>query len=261
MSLGGGGGGGLPGTPKVAGGARKLATGMVGTNLGKNEQGKIKGIGKTSFNLAKPTSAVAAPALAGANTAAGYGNQAASDASGLAHSFVPNAQRIMDLGFDPQDALKQRTEHDLLEKTRVGQAARGVSMSPYGAGLEADALKNFDIDWENNALDRATAAATSAEGLGTTALDLGKGATNLEATASRLPYDTRQGFLGDQATALDRVSQGITAANAPRQQVISDFLNYLGASTAQQNADTSSQQANTSAITGFAQLIPSLIGK
>ena len=58
------------------------------------------------------------------------------------------------MGRDPQDALYNRTVQQLQDQTRAGQSARGTAMSPFGAAGEADVMKNFNIDWQNNLLDR-----------------------------------------------------------------------------------------------------------
>lgn len=61
---------------------------------------------------------------------------------------------ILQTGFDPQDALYNRTLQRLQDQVRVGQSVRGTTMSPYGAGQEASALSDFNIDWENQQLQR-----------------------------------------------------------------------------------------------------------
>jgi hypothetical protein len=154
------------------------------------------------------------------------------------------------------------------DQQRAGQAARGISMSPYGAGLEGDATRNFNIDWQNQQLKRATDAAGAMEGLGntagtlgSTAFNLGSGASDLAASAGRLPYQAKAGLLGDKANAYSAVGNEVQGANAPRQTVISDFLSSIGMAPGFTNAASGSQQAGTNSMTGLASIPLHLLGK
>src|SRR5262249_46318276 len=72
---------------------------------------------------------------------------------------------IIEQGMDPQNALYGRTAQQLQDQTRAGLAARGILMDPYGAGVEGSTMSNFNIDWQNNQLQRRIAAAQAAGGL------------------------------------------------------------------------------------------------
>jgi hypothetical protein len=72
---------------------------------------------------------------------------------------------IMQQAFDPQQALYNRTVQQTQEQTRAGLEARGLDMSPYGAGVEGSALSNFNIDWQNNQLQRMLQGASGVGGL------------------------------------------------------------------------------------------------
>lgn len=58
------------------------------------------------------------------------------------------------LSRDPQQALYNATLQKMQDQVRAGQSARGVAMSPFGAGGEADAASRFNIDWTNSQLGR-----------------------------------------------------------------------------------------------------------
>jgi hypothetical protein len=58
---------------------------------------------------------------------------------------------------DPQQALYDRTAGQVQDQTRAAQSARGLAMSPYAAGGEADTMGNFNINWQNNLLQRQIA--------------------------------------------------------------------------------------------------------
>lgn len=229
--------------------AANLTKGLAGQDLGKTQYPQWQQYVTDTNNLVNGASGQ--NAVAGANTAAAMGGNVAQNVGNFSNSLIPYAKNILDLGFDPQQALYDRTLHQVQEQQRVGQAARGIEMTPYGAGLENDALQNFNIDWQNNALDRAVTAGNTASSIGSNALTLGSGASGLAASSAYLPYSTQRGLLNDKAAALNAESTGVANSNVPRQQAIGN-----NAQIAQQNIQSSS--ANQSAIMG---LVPALIGK
>jgi hypothetical protein len=180
--------------------------------------------------------------LGGAQGAANLGAGAAGNAYGLGNFLTqmgqgvyPYAGQIMQAGFDPQNALYDRTQHQLLEQTRAGQAARGLGMSPFGAGLENKAMSDFNIDWQNNLLQRMTQAGQGAGnliGVGNQTIGQGVGmmgaAPGMLNSTSIMPYTAYNQISGDQFGALDRsAAAGAQAMVAPQQQ-FQNWLSYLG---------------------------------
>jgi hypothetical protein len=241
--------------------ANALATGMPGQGLGAQYLPKFQAVANTQGRLADSTQGPGKGLYQGAVTGAGYGAQTAKDVSGFSHGLIPYAQQIGQMGFDPQNALYDRTLQQVQDQQRAGQAARGISMSPYGAGLEGDATRNFNIDWQNQQLKRASDAATAMEGLGSSAFNLGSGATDLAASAGRMPYDAAKGLSGDKANAYSAVGNEVMGANQPRQAVIDDFLRSVGLAPGFTNAAASSQQAGTGALTSMLKLPLAAVGK
>ena len=84
---------------------------------------------------------------------AGYGQQAQT-ALGQQQQMYGAGNQIMQTAFDPQNALYQQTQQQLTDQTRAGQAARGLGNSAEGAMEESNAMSNFDINWQNNQLQR-----------------------------------------------------------------------------------------------------------
>lgn len=129
-------------------------------------------------------------------------------------------------GFDPQNALYNRTAQQVQDFSRASSEARGIDKSPYGAGLENQAMSNFDIDWQNNALQRQNTAANTAStlyGAGGQAISGGQG------IASSVPQ-----MMSTYAGGLQQLGMG---AYAPQQQGFQDYSNLFSAGTgAQQNA-------------------------
>lgn len=251
--------GGLPGAKKVAGQIQGLVGGIPGQDLGQQYLPKFQQGAAALGGLAGGKQARGL--VQGANRGAAMGKDTAQDIYGYAQGLIPYGQQIGEMGFDPQQALYNRTLQQVQDQQRAGQSARGIGMSPYGAGLEGDATRNFNIDWQNQQLKRATDAATAMEGLGSSAFNLGTGATDLAAKSGAMPYQAKQGLMQDRISAYANVGNQVTGANQPRQQAISDFLSYLGMGPGYQNAAASQQNANSGSIGAIAGPLMSLIGK
>ena len=74
----------------------------------------------------------------------------------------PDITKMLTDAFDPQQALYNRTLQQVTDQTRSGEAARGVANTPYGAAAEGNALSNFNIDWQNQKLQREQSGLASA---------------------------------------------------------------------------------------------------
>ena len=84
---------------------------------------------------------------------AGYGQQAQT-ALGQQSQMYGAGNQIMNTAFDPQNALYERTQQQVQDQTRAGQAARGLGNSALGGMEEGSAMSNFNIDWQNAQLAR-----------------------------------------------------------------------------------------------------------
>lgn len=190
-----------------------------------------------------------AQATAGAQTGSGYGMDAAArgagdsaSLSGFSSSLIPYASQIGQTAFDPQNALYARSLAETQAQQRAGQSARGVAMSPYGASLENKALSDFNIDWQNQQLDRQTQGASAMGGLlGNVgsgygqALQLGQNASQLAGQAGAMPYDAYQAQGQNQLGWLNALSgAGTQAAQIPQQQ-IANYGSYIGMGNAANN--------------------------
>lgn len=82
-------------------------------------------------------------------------------------------QNTYNTSLDPQNALHDRTQQRVVDASRAGQSARGIAMSPYGAGLENQAVNNFEIDWVAEALRRQREGVGAFATAGNTAANAG----------------------------------------------------------------------------------------
>ena len=105
--------------------------------------------------------------------------------------------KIMDMALDPQNALYGRTQQQLQEQTRAGLASRGINMSGAGAGIENQAMNNFNIDWQNNQLGRGVQGAGAYASLAGLAQNIANqgfqnygslGQSEFQAPAPSIPY-------------------------------------------------------------------------
>lgn len=158
-------------------------------------------------------------------------------------SLVPFASAIETQAFDPQSALYNRTLQQLRDQINVANAQSGVSTSPYGASVEANALGNFNIDWQNNLLNRMATGANAASGLINTAAGATRtgagvigdaaqiaGTAPLSYTqASGMPYQVSQGIYGDQFNALNNYISTIGGSQGPANTQIENMLSLVGA--------------------------------
>lgn len=151
-------------------------------------------------------------------------------------AMLPYAQQIMQTGFDPQGALRARTEQQLTDSTRAGLSARGLVMSPYGAGVENKALSDFNLDWQDRQLGRQNTASQGAGYLTNSAgnaINLGQNVSTLGlqtmGNAAQLPYATAQQIGGNQFGAIGQYGQAGAGAAAIPQQQIDDYLRYIAA--------------------------------
>lgn len=159
--------------------------------------------------------------LQGASNVAG----AASGTQGMANigsadMLRGGASAVMNTAFDPQNELRAREEQRLTDRIRVGQAARGITMSPYGADLESQAMGNFALDWQDRQLGRQTAGLGAASPASTTAYNVSQGGVGQLVGAGQLPYQAYQ-------TQQDQnISNWIAYENARAQQAGQQMQNY-----------------------------------
>lgn len=182
---------------------------------------------------------------------------------GAGMSSIPYAQQIAQTAFDPQNALYAKTQQDLVDQTRAGQAARGVATTPYGAAGESDALRKFNIDWQNQQLGRQVAGGQAASGIvnqGANTSNIGTGivgqgigqetqGASTFANASGLPYSAYSQIGQGQFGALNSLQAGTNQAQQIGLNPVQAYLQYLGIgnqsnAVANQGAQVGLNQAN-----------------
>jgi hypothetical protein len=182
---------------------------------------------------------------AGAGVAGPLGQAGGLNAFGAGGGLYGAGGNVLNTAFDPQSALYSRTLQQLQDQVRTANAAAGVGTTPYGAGLEGQALSNFNIDWQNQQLQRQLAGLGGAGAAFGQAQGMQAAAPGQYMAGAGLPYSTFQGIGQGQLGALSGLGQfGQQAAQIPQQQ-IQDYSQYAlgGQGTALQGGQLGLNQA------------------
>lgn len=265
--------------PQNVGAADAATYGLIGENAANNPAQSKLGDFNTILNN-RMNNPYADARVAGATEAGGALQNSGRGAIGTAGELntsalaaLPSARAVLEQAMDPQNALYDRTLQRLQDQIRVGQSARGITMSPYGADLENHGLSDFNLDWENNKLQRMTSglsaytgATTGAANTATSAANLSKFGAGEIASGAELPYGAYSANQSDDYTALMDYINAAEQANVPRSQAIAQYLQYMGLGTnaavaAGNQANTQYQNSVTQAqnyATGLGQLTSNL---
>jgi hypothetical protein len=223
------------------------------TDLFKGNQNILGQLGSTAQGLiGSPyaqsgiTSALGAmgPAGAVANAGIGLGGNLIGAAGGL----MPAISAMLGQAFDPQGALYSRTAGQVQDQTLSNLANAGVATTPYGQGVLGNTMGNFNIDWQNNLLQRMLSGLGGAGGalgamgnVGGMGEQLGAGGATNAVQAGLLPYSVEQGIGGQNMGLLQTLLGAGNTAMQPLQSGISDLLSYLTGGT---QANSAANAAN-----------------
>lgn len=213
-------------------------------------------IASTAQSVVNNPYAPAAQTAAGnAGTAStAIGNQAVTDAGTLSstgNALIPYATQVLNMGLDPQSAIYNQTLQQTQDQINAENAASGIGTSPVGAQIDANALNNFNLNWQNNLLNRANTAAGGANLINATgASDLAQaptvGAAGVSAinAGGQLPYANFNTNLGNALTALNAQSNAGVTANTQTKNVLSALQSYLGLGQTAEANNTNAANTN-----------------
>lgn len=220
--------------PSADAGAMGGTANLGNYNIGANYLPQYQSV----VNAMQPGNPYANSYLAGSTGAGSAMYGAGAGITGTSLGQLGNVQQLMNMGFDPQNALYNYTQNLNQQQNLAALSQSGVASTPYGQGVNAMANNQFNMNWENNQLGRASQAAGAAGGL---LGSIGQGATtgtNLMAGGASLPYSAYSTINNNALSALTGAANfGNTTAQLPQQQ-INDYLSYLSGGTGQQNANT-----------------------
>lgn len=197
---------------------------------------------------------------------------------GAGQAGLPYASKILEMGFDPQDAYYNRAAGRLTDQTMAQLARSGVANTPYGQSVYGGTMGNFNLDWQNQALQRANQGIQGYGGLGAgmgqqfgAASNLGNQAMNTTYTGASLPYQAIEHYINQNLGALGQLNNAGMQTYALPQQAIGDIsamithqqaANQLGSQMQNQlfNQNQALGQAFGSNIAGLSQGLGTIFG-
>lgn len=174
-------------------------------------------VGANPFSASAINSAQNSGNMSTALGSSGY-NQAGNLNSG-ANTAMSAGNTLLNNAFDPNQAQYNQALTNTNNQTNVQEAQRGLAMSPYGAGMAATNLNNFNIGWnaqqltnQNNALGTYSGALNAANTASTGASNVGTAAaanTAAGGTTALNQYNSQQ-----QTGISDYIAAANTAAQS-----------------------------------------------
>lgn len=161
--------------------------------------------------------------------AGGTGQAAYNQGASTNSQLQPYVGQALQTGFDPQNALYAQQYQQNQDQVNAQNAMSGVATTPYGAALANQSGQNFNINWQNQELQRQQTAASTASqlaGAGNTALQGGtsslQAGQNLAgslygqgANAQQTGQNLAGSLYGQGASALGNLSgQGASSASS-----------------------------------------------
>ncbi len=127
-------------------------------------------------------------------------NNVAQQGQNVGNQDIGMANQIYQTAMDPQSALYARTLQQIQDQTRAANAAAGIGTSAAGVGLENQATGNFNIDWQNQQLNRQLSGAQGAGNISSQGMGILQNTYNL-------PYQASVNIPANQQAALAQYGQ------------------------------------------------------
>lgn len=195
-----------------------------------------------------------------ANTAGQQYGAAGTAATGSApalttagNTALAGANQVLNMGFDPQSQLYQRTLQQLNDQVNANGAQRGITNSPYGASVANNANENFNIDWQNNQLTKAiqalsgyTSGVSGANADFTGANTLATAGASDTAKAGAVPFAASTDITNSQDAALTQLLAvlGNSGSSAYTSNILSQLMPYLNLAAGQANTQANLDQTS-----------------
>lgn len=176
-----------------------------------------------------------------------FGVNAGYNMAGATSQLPGYANQALATGFNANNGLYNQELGQVNDQTNSALAARGISMSPYGASVQASQDQQFNNQWNTQQLqNQSTAAGTASSLLGAYNSGQSGGAT------------TAQGSADNSLNSLQSLLTSGNLSTGDLQSAISDYLSYLSggtqASSAQASAANAQEQASNTGWAGLGSL-------
>jgi hypothetical protein len=241
-----------------------LQTGNYNTYYGNNPG--IQGLGQQSLQQGLGVNNAYSPAYQNAANAAGsqytqLGGQlqgAAGQDFAAQGALGAAGQQVMNTAFDPQSALYNRTAQQLQDQTGATNSMYGLGSSGAGAGVANQAMSNFNIDWQNQQLQRQTQglqAYGAALGQGSTIAGQGGALGNAGAAATlqggQTPYSTAGAIAAQPGNLGNTYGQYLNSnVYGPAQSMQSQAIPYMNYGAGAQSVPYQNAYNNAQATGG-----------
>ena len=154
---------------------------------------------------------------------------------GAQQGLLGAGQQVYQTALDPQSALYNRTVQQLQDQTGATNSMYGLGSSAAGAGVANQALSNFNIDWQNQQLQRQLQglqgygqAAGQAGQLAGQGAALGGAGAGYTLQGGQLPYQTAQQIAANQGNLANTFGQFLNQnVYGPAQTLQGNDLSYL----------------------------------
>jgi hypothetical protein len=175
---------------------------------------------------------------------AGTLNGQASQAYGTANSLLNAGQQVYNMGLDPNQAEYNQGLNNLTQQTGATNSMYGLGSSGVGAGVQNQALGNYNIGWNAqqlqnaatglSAYDSAASQAGNYNSLGNAdlngAVSMNNGAAQSMLQAGQTPYSTAQSIQATPGTLANTYGSYLNAnAYGPAEAIQGGAQNYLNA--------------------------------
>jgi hypothetical protein len=164
--------------------------------------------------------------------------------TGAGNTGTAAAIQLLQMGYDPQNALYNQQKQQSADTANATNAATGLTSSPYGASVANNAATNFNNSWQNQQLQRAiqalsgyTSGVAGASSDYSNANTLGNAGASATAQAGAVPYAASTDVTNQQSTALQNLLSvlGNSGAGAFDQSTLTDLMAYLQTGAKQQS--------------------------
>ena len=144
-----------------------------------------------------------------------------------ASSLFGAGNTALQTAFDPQQALYNRTLQQVTDQSNAINSMYGLGTSSAGAGVAGQNITNFNIDWQNQQLQRQLAGIAGAGRGFAGGADLGSAAQGTFGSAGAMPYNTFAGNQQNIINAQNAISSGANNAFGLDQNTLNALANYL----------------------------------
>lgn len=182
--------------------------------------------------------------MAGAGRSGQASTLAGNQAGQGANLLMQNAKALQASGMDPQQALYNKLRQQNADQTNVQNAQYGLTTSPFGAGVANQSNQNFNIDWQNQQLQRQLAAGQGINADVSGAQGLRQAGAQDYFAGGATPFNAYGTGVGSVNNALQQYMNMAGQGNQSQQQALQDWMQYLGLGNATAGTNQNAYQLN-----------------